>query len=100
MKSRVKEIAIRKVLGANTFALINMITREYLVLLILAFILAVPVSYYFIDSWLQQFAYKVSISNSNYIWTILLIALLTVITTGVQTIRTSLINPVDTLRDE
>jgi len=100
MKSRIKEIAIRKVLGANTFTLINMITREYLILLILASILAVPVSYHFIDKWLQQFAYKVSISHINYFWTILMIALLTVVVSSVQTIRTSLINPVNTLRDE
>ncbi len=78
----------------------SLIIREYLVLLIFASILAVPVSYYFVDSWLQQFAYKVPISNVNYVWTILIIGMLIVITSSFQTIRTSLINPADTLRHE
>lgn len=100
LKTRIKEIAIRKVLGANTATLIHMITREYLVLLLIATILAVPVSYYIIDQWLQQFAYKINISNINYLWTILIIGLFIILTTGFQTIRTSFISPADTLRDE
>lgn len=100
LKTRIKEIAIRKVLGANTVSLIRMITREYLLILLIASVIAIPMSYYFIDQWLQQFAYKADIKVINYLWTILIIGLIILLTTSFQTIKTSLINPADTLRDE
>lgn len=100
LKTRIKEIAIRKVLGADVISLIYMVSKEYLIILIVGAFVAIPISYYFIDQWLQQFAYKVKISNINYLWTVLIIGFLIILTTGFQTIKTSLINPADTLRDE
>lgn len=100
LKSRIKEIAIRKVLGANVVSLIKMISKEYLFILLIASVIAFPLSYYFIDQWLQQFAYKVDISIMNYSWSILLVGFLILLTISSQTIKTSLINPADTLRDE
>lgn len=100
LNTRIKEIAIRKVLGADVTSLIRMISKEYLIILVAGAIVAIPFSYYFIDQWLQQFAYKINISNINYLWTVLIIALLIILTIGFQTIRTSFINPADTLHDE
>ena len=100
LKTRVKEIAIRKVLGADMSMLIKLISKEYMIILAISAIIAIPLSYYFVDQWLQQFAYKTDISAFNYVLTIALIGSLIVITTSLQTIKTSLINPADTLRDE
>jgi putative ABC transport system permease protein len=100
LKTRIKEIAIRKVLGADAGRLIKLIGQEYLLILVLASIVAVPLSYFFIDRWLQQFAYKADISFANYGITVILMGLLILFTVSFQTIKTSSINPADTLREE
>jgi putative ABC transport system permease protein len=100
LKTRIREIAIRKVLGADAGRLIKLIGQEYLLILVLASIVAVPLSYFFIDRWLQQFAYKADISFANYGITVILMGLLILFTVSFQTIKTSSINPADTLREE
>lgn len=100
LKTRTKEIAIRQVLGANVASLIKMISREYLWIMAIATLIAIPTSYYFTEQWLEQFAYKIDISIFSYLMTILLIGFLIVLITSLQTIKTSLINPADTLREE
>lgn len=100
LKTRVKEIAIRKVLGATVADLIRLISREYLMVLLIGGCLAVPVSWYGVNQWLSNFAYRVDISPASYVLTLSLVAALLVVTIGLQTFRSSLINPADTLRDE
>ena len=100
LKTRIKEIAIRQILGADIPTLIKMISREYLWIMVIATLIAIPVSYYFVDKWLQQFAYKTDISAFRYVMTILLIGFLILLTTSLQTIKTSLISPAKTLREE
>lgn len=100
LQTRIKEIAVRKILGADTFGLIRMISKEYLVILILASIISIPISYYFVHNWLQNFAYKIEISLLLYGLTFLLIGILILATTSIQTLKTSFINPADTLREE
>jgi putative ABC transport system permease protein len=100
LATRVKEIAIRKVLGASVTDLIRMIGKEYLTVLLIGGVLAVPLSYYGVKQWLSNFAYRVDISPASYLLTLAAIALLLLGTIGLQTFRTSRINPADTLRDE
>jgi putative ABC transport system permease protein len=100
LKTRVKEIAIRKVLGASVTDLIRMIGKEYLTVLLIGGVLAVPLSYYGVKQWLSNFAYRVDISPASYLLTLAVIAFLLLGTIGLQTFRTSRINPADTLRDE
>ena len=100
LQTRLKEIAIRRVLGANTAILIRMIAKEYVLILAIAAIIAIPISYHFVRQWLLQFAYKVNIEVVNYLWTFAIVLLLILVTISLQTIKTSWINPADTLRDE
>lgn len=100
LKARIKEIAVRQILGADMSNLIRMIGKEYLLLLVIATLLATPVSYYFVENWLQEFAYKTSISPLWFIITFLLIGFLILITITLQTLKAALVNPAKTLREE
>ncbi|MEQ9441902.1 MAG: FtsX-like permease family protein [Cyclobacteriaceae bacterium] len=99
-KLRVREIGIRKVLGASVGSILHLLSQEYIRLILLALLIAVPVTNYFITEWLQGFAYRL---ETRWWWfvipglTVLLIALLTV---SGQTIRAARKNPVDSLRYE
>jgi putative ABC transport system permease protein len=68
--------------------------------LLIGGVLAVPLSYYGVKQWLSNFAYRVDISPASYLLTLAVIAFLLLGTIGLQTFRTSRINPADTLRDE
>ncbi len=100
MQQRRKEVGVRKILGASIPSLAGLLSKEFLRLVLLSFLISTPVSWYFLDKWLQNFVYRTELS-----WWIfplagvvtLLIALLTV---GVQTVRAALANPVNSLRSE
>jgi putative ABC transport system permease protein len=97
---RRKEIGIRKVNGASTVGLIGLLTKEFSVLILIAFALSVPVAYYFSNLWLDNFAYKADVGISIFIWAgaaSLIIALLTV---SYHTIRAAMSNPIDSLRHD
>src|SRR4030095_1055405 len=61
IEQRTKEIGIRKVLGAATSRIVRLISREFVILISIAFLTAVPVGYYFVNRWLQDFAYRTNI---------------------------------------
>jgi putative ABC transport system permease protein len=97
---RTKELGIRKVLGANPAQLVQLLSRDFLLLVIIAALIAFPISWWAMRSWLSDFAYRTEIS-----WWIFLIATLTAVlivllTTSLQTIRAALANPVDVLKTE
>jgi putative ABC transport system permease protein len=97
---RTKEIGIRKVLGASVGTIILLLSRDFLRLVAIAFVLAVPLAWYAMDKWLQDFAYRIGIG-----WWVfalagglaLLVALLTV---SYQSVKAGLTNPVKSLRTE
>lgn len=100
IEQRTREIGIRKVLGAAMSAIVVLITRQFVALVALAFLIAVPVGYYAIDKWLQGFAYRVTPQ-----WWIYAVAGATVIVaawivTSVQAVRAGMQNPVKSLRSE
>ncbi|MEN7551124.1 ABC transporter permease [Rapidithrix thailandica] len=99
-EQRFKEIGIRKVLGSNVVQIVAMLSTDFLKLIVIAFLLAFPLSFYFINQWLQGFAYRIEIRW----WVFLLTALITVViaflTISVKCIKAAMANPVDTLRDE
>jgi putative ABC transport system permease protein len=95
-----KEIALRKVNGASVKEIMLMLNRSVLIQLAIAFVVAVPLAYYIVHRWLQQFAYKTPI----YWWVFLLAGLLvlaiTVITVSWQSYKAANANPVDSIKNE
>ncbi|MDB5248990.1 MAG: hypothetical protein JWQ40_3384 [Segetibacter sp.] len=97
---RTKEIGIRKVLGASVSGIVNLLSKDFLVLVIISFVIAAPVAWYFMHKWLQDFAYHTSLNVWILVlagFTALAIALLTV---SFQAIRAAVSNPVKSLRTE
>lgn len=100
LKTRIREIAIRKVMGASVPDLIRLISREYVMVLLIGACLAIPVSIYGVTQWLSTFAYRIDISPVSYLITLAVVGALLIITIALQTFSSSLINPAETLRDE
>ncbi|MBP9927441.1 MAG: ABC transporter permease, partial [Cyclobacteriaceae bacterium] len=99
-EQRVKEIGVRKVLGADVFQIVSILSKDLMVLVAISFIIAFPLGYYLMDKWLQDFAYKIDIQWWVYIVagvSTLAIALLTV---SFKTVKAALANPVESLRSE
>ncbi|HTJ11194.1 MAG TPA: FtsX-like permease family protein [Dinghuibacter sp.] len=95
---RAREIAIRKVLGARVYSLLALLSGEFVRLTLLAFLIASPIAWYFTYSWLQDFAYRVSIGVGVFAAAGLVAVALTVLSTGYQALRAARANPVDKLR--
>ncbi|WP_299528860.1 ABC transporter permease [Ulvibacterium sp.] len=97
---RTKEIGIRKVLGSSTVAIVSLISKDFLKLVVIALLTACPIAYYFMDDWLQGFAYRIEIDW----WVFALIGfmslIIAMITIGFQSIKSALANPVKSLRTE
>ncbi|GGH62716.1 putative ABC transport system permease protein [Filimonas zeae] len=97
---RTREIGVRKVMGASVTSIINLLSVDFLKLVVIAFVIAVPVSWYLMHKWLQDFAYKAAIS-----WWIFAAAggialLTTLITISFQAVKAAIANPVRSLRAE
>jgi len=97
---RFKEIGIRKVLGANVFRIILLLSKDYSRLVILAFIPAIPISYFAMSNWLQDFPYKAEINPALFIFAGLISMVVALIATSFHAIRAALINPVDSITHE
>lgn len=100
MLQRTREICIRSIHGAGTPRIVFLFVREFLVLLLTAFLLAAAISYAGINSWLDSFASKMPQNPWLYLLPLLLVALVTGLTISAQVIRVTRINPVDHLRYE
>ena len=100
LQTRTKEIAIRRILGANLKDLIQLIGKEYLIVLILGGIVAIPVSYVWVKDWLQNFAYRVDVSPVEYVLSLGLVTVLLLVTISFQTLKSTSNNPAHNLRDE
>jgi putative ABC transport system permease protein len=100
VESRTKEIGIRKVLGASVAAIVNMLSGEFLTLIIIACVIALPVSWYFMQQWLQDFAYHATIGAGIFIGAGLIALLIAMITVSFRSVRSAMANPVDSLKNE
>jgi len=97
---RTKEIGIRKVLGASVQNVVAMLSKDFLVLLVIACVIAIPIASYAMNKWLQDFAYRTTIN-----WWIFAVAagltiVITLITISFQSIKAALANPVKSLKNE
>lgn len=97
---RTKEIGVRKILGASSMSIITLLNRDFLKLIIISIILAAPLSWYFMKSWLNQFAYQTKIAWWLFIVSGILAVFIGFITVSFHSLKAALSNPVDALRDE
>jgi putative ABC transport system permease protein len=99
-EQRVKEIGVRKVLGASVLNLWQLLSRDFVKLVLISCIIAVPVSYYFMNEWLKDYEYKIKIGAGVFVMVISLSILITLITVSFQAIRAATANPTKSLRTE
>jgi putative ABC transport system permease protein len=99
-ETRLKEISIRKVLGSSDGALIYLLSKGFVMILLIAVVIAVPAAYFLNSLWLELMPYHVSVDAPTILLGVSLLALFGVITIGSQTGRAALIKPVDNLKSE
>jgi ABC-type antimicrobial peptide transport system permease subunit len=99
-EQRTKEMGIRKVLGATLYNLWRMQTREFVVLVVFACLIAIPISYWLMRSWLEKYEYHTAISPWMLGVPCAGAVLLTLLTVSYQAVKAALMNPVKSLRNE
>jgi putative ABC transport system permease protein len=97
---RIKEISIRKVLGASVLNLLRLLTKEYLMLIVVAAMIAVPISYWGIQQWLNGFAVRISLNIVIFFIPIAVIVVIGLATVGSQALKAALRNPVENLKHD
>jgi putative ABC transport system permease protein len=100
VQRKVKEIGVRKVLGASVTSILQLIYKDFVWLIVAGFVIAIPISYYFINQWLENFTYHTTIDVITYVVSLLVVMAVVVITIGIQAVKASLANPVNSLRSE
>lgn len=100
VKHKVKEIGVRKVLGATVSNILVLIYRDFAWLIVLGFVLAVPVSYYFMNQWFTNFIYHTNIDVLTYVLSLTVILIIVTLTISYQAVRAAQANPVKSLRSE
>lgn len=98
--SRFREIGIRKVLGASVPSILLLISREFIVLTLISFIIGAPIAYYLISSWLEGFAYQIDLAWWMIVSAGIMTLLVTLLTVGLQSIKAAMVNPIVSLRGE
>ena len=100
IQSRTKELGIRKVLGATSIDLLNLLTLTFTKRIIVAFIIAAPVGYYLMNQWLTRFASKIGLNIWIFAIAGLIVTLVAFVTLGLQTVKATMTNPVNEIRNE
>lgn len=97
---RAKEIAIRKVLGSSILNIIQLLSKEFLILVGTATLIIWPISYYLMDQWLDNYPYRIDIGWTSFMYSGVVVLLVTAITISYQTLKSATANPVDALNHE
>jgi putative ABC transport system permease protein len=99
-EQRSKEIGIRKVLGANVAGIVQLLSKDFLKLVIIAIIIAIPIAGWAMSKWLQQFAYRIDVSWWMYALAGIISVIIALVTVSFQAIKAAIANPVKSLRSE
>jgi putative ABC transport system permease protein len=99
-QQRIKEIGIRKVLGASVPNVVGLLSMDFLKLVLTALILAVPIAWYFMNNWLEDFAYRIHIQWWIFILAAIIAMVIAFFTISFQAIKAAIANPVKSLRTE
>jgi putative ABC transport system permease protein len=100
IEQRTKEIGIRKVLGASVQQLLLLVSKEFLALVVIAFIISIPVTYWAMHKWLEGYAYRIDIGTGVFVLAGFIAVMIALITISFQAVKAALSNPVKSLRTE
>ena len=99
-EQRTKEIGVRKVLGASVFNVWNMLSKDFLKLVIVSCFIAIPISYYVMNGWLQEYPYRIILRWWIFALAVLGALAITILTVSFQALRAARQNPVNSLKTE
>lgn len=97
---RKKEIGVRKVLGASIYVIWELLSKQFIVLVLLSLVIALPIGYYFSSQWLLDYSYRISINFWMFALVAIIILGITLLTVSYQAVKSAISNPVDALRTE
>ena len=99
-EQRIKEIGVRKVLGASVADIVVLLSKDFAGLVLIGIVLAIPTAYYFMNRWLQNFAFRIDISWEIFVLAGVVALLIALLTVSFQAIKAATANPVKSLRTE
>jgi ABC-type antimicrobial peptide transport system permease subunit len=100
VERKTKEIGIRKVLGASVLDVVAMVSRQFLFLILISILIAIPAAFLFMNNWLQQYVYRINISWWIFALAAGMVIFIALVTISFQSIKAALVNPVKSLRTE
>ena len=99
-EQRRKEIGVRKVLGASVSGIVKLLSKDFLKLVVISIVIAIPIAWYFMSDWLQGFSYAIPLSVWLFVIPVVILLLISWITVSLQIYRVSSANPAEVLGEE
>jgi putative ABC transport system permease protein len=100
VQQKIKEIGIRKTFGASVAQIVGILSREFILLIGISFLLSAPLAFYFMNKWLSNFAYKYNMTGLEFLAGLILTLIISMVTVGYRSVRAARANPIEALRTE